>query len=90
MLRPLLALLVAATLAGCAAISSLNSAAATLDAFELRAPAGVPVARSQQGIDFIVEVPSASGAIDSDRILVRPSPRRSPTSPTRAGPPPRR
>ncbi|MCU0854067.1 MAG: ABC-type transport auxiliary lipoprotein family protein, partial [Rhodobacteraceae bacterium] len=26
-----------------------------------------------QGIDFIVEVPSASGAIDTDRILVRPT-----------------
>jgi cholesterol transport system auxiliary component len=74
MLRPLLALAIAASLAGCSAISSLNSAAATLDAFELRAPTGVPVARSQQGIDFIVEIPAASGAIDSDRVLVRPTP----------------
>lgn len=73
MLRPLLAVLVAAALSGCAAIGSLNTAAAALDAFELRAPADVPVARSQQGIDFIVEVPSASGAIDTDRILVRPT-----------------
>ena len=74
MLRPFLALLAAAALSGCAAIGSLNSAATALDAFELRAPAGVPVARAPQAIDFIVEVPSASGAIDTDRILVRPTP----------------
>ena len=74
MLRPLLALVAAAALSGCAAIGSLNSAATALDAFELRAPSGAPVARSPQGIDFIVEVPSASGAIDTDRILVRPTP----------------
>lgn len=74
MLRPLSALLVAALLSGCAAISSLNSSATALDAFEMRAPAGLPVARSPQAIDFIVEVPSASGAIDTDRILVRPTP----------------
>jgi cholesterol transport system auxiliary component len=73
MLRPFLALAAAALLSGCAAISSLNSAASTLDAFELRAPANMPVARAQQGVDFIVEVPSASGAIDTDRILVRPT-----------------
>jgi cholesterol transport system auxiliary component len=74
MLRPLSALLAAALLSGCAAIGSLNSAATSLDAFELRAPAGLPVARSPQAIDFIVELPSAAGAIDTDRILVRPTP----------------
>jgi len=73
MLRPFLALAAAALLSGCAAITSLNTAASSLDAFELRAPTGVPVARSPQAIDFIVEVPSASGAIDTDRILVRPT-----------------
>jgi cholesterol transport system auxiliary component len=73
MLRPLLALAAAALLSGCAAISSLNSAASTLDAFEIRAPSDIAAARSQQGIDFIVEVPSASGAIDTDRVLVRPT-----------------
>jgi cholesterol transport system auxiliary component len=73
MLRPFLAFSAAALLSGCAAIGSLNSAASTLDAFEIRAPSDIPVARSQQGIDLIVEVPSASGAIDTDRVLVRPS-----------------
>lgn len=75
MLRSFLALLAAMSLTGCAAITSLDRAATALDAFEMRAPAGVPVARSPQGIDFIVEVPSASGAIDTDRILVRPTAR---------------
>ena len=73
MFRPLPALLAAALLSGCAAISSLNTAAEALDAFELRAPAGLPVAGSPQAIDFIVELPSAAGAIDTDRILVRPT-----------------
>ena len=73
MLRPVTALLAAALLSGCAALGSLNSAATTLPAFELRAPAGLPVARAPQGIDLIVEVPTAAGAIDSDRILVRPT-----------------
>jgi cholesterol transport system auxiliary component len=73
MLRPLFTFLAAAALSGCAAISSLNSAAGSLDAFEVRAPSGLPVARSAQDIDVIVEVPSASGAIDTDRILVRPT-----------------
>jgi cholesterol transport system auxiliary component len=68
----LLILLAAASLAGCSAIASLDRAATPLDAFELRAPAEVPVARTPQGIDLVVEVPSASGAIDVDRILIRP------------------
>ena len=74
MLRPLPALLTALMLSGCSAISSLNSAAESLDAFELRAPAALPVAGSPQAIDLVVEVPSAAGAIDTDRILVRPTP----------------
>jgi cholesterol transport system auxiliary component len=72
--RPLPALLAAVLLAGCGAITSLDRASTPLDAFELRAPATVPVARSSQGIEFTVELPSASGAIDTDRILVRPTP----------------
>lgn len=71
--RALPALLAAALLAGCGAITSLDRASRPLDAYELRAPAAVPVARSAQAIEFVVELPSASGAIDTDRILVRPS-----------------
>ena len=72
MRRSLLFCLLAVSLAGCSALSALDRAAQALDVYELRAP-NVPVARSVQGIHFIVEVPAASGAIDTDRILIRPS-----------------
>jgi cholesterol transport system auxiliary component len=70
MLRPLL---LALLLPGCAAISALDRAAEPLDAYEIRAPQ-IAAARAPQGVHFVVEVPSASGAIDTESILVRPSP----------------
>jgi cholesterol transport system auxiliary component len=73
MIRPILVSLCLAALSGCAAVSAIGRASEVLDAYELQGPAAVPVARSVQGIQFIVEVPTASGAIDTDRILVRPS-----------------
>lgn len=72
--RLLLSLLALAALGGCTAIGAVNRAAEPLDAFEVRAPDTAPEARTTQGIDFIVTEPSASGAIDTDRILVRPMP----------------
>jgi cholesterol transport system auxiliary component len=73
MLRPILLSLSLALLSGCAAVTALGRASEVLDAYELRGPETVPVARSVQGIEFVVELPTASGAIDTDRILVRPS-----------------
>lgn len=61
-------------LAGCSALSALSDAAEPRDAFQLQAPLPGPVARgTPRAEDVIVEIPSASGAIDTDRILVRPS-----------------
>lgn len=76
MLRPLLlALAASVALTGCTAVGALNRASEPLDVYELRAPADLPVARGRpQAIDFVVEVPSASGVVDTDRILVRPTP----------------
>lgn len=74
MLRLLILSVFAAALSGCAALGALDRAAEPLDVYELRAPDAAPVARSTQGIHFVVEAPSASGAIDTDRILIRPSP----------------
>lgn len=74
MLRPLILSLAAAALSGCTALGVLDRAAEPLDVYELRAPDTAPVARSTQGIHFVVETPSASGAIDTDRILIRPTP----------------
>lgn len=75
MLKPVLSAVVAfGLLGGCAAIGALNEATDPLDVYELRAPADAPAARgAPQGIDLIVEVPNSGGAIDTDRILIRPS-----------------
>lgn len=73
MLRPILLSLCFATLSGCAAVTALGRASEVLDAYELKAPEAMPVARAAQGIEFVVEQPTASGAIDTDRILVRPT-----------------
>jgi cholesterol transport system auxiliary component len=71
---PALALIASVALTGCSGLGVLGRAGAPQDVFEIRAPAALPVARNRpQAIDFIVEVPSASGALDTDSIMVRPS-----------------
>lgn len=72
--RPLAGLLLAAALSGCSALGALDRASAALDVYELRAPVAFPQARNAQSIDFVVEPPSASASIATDRILVRPTP----------------
>lgn len=62
-------------LSGCSALGALGRASAPQDVFEIRAPATLPVARGRpQSIDVVVEVPFASGAFDTDAIMVRPTP----------------
>ena len=56
---------------GCAAISSLSGAAAPLDAYALTPLAGPGDARGSRHV--VVEVPTTSGAIATNRILVKPS-----------------
>jgi cholesterol transport system auxiliary component len=69
----LLALLLAlAPIAGCSALSSLDSAARSLDTYELSvppAPAG-SVATGRRVMQ--VSMPTASGGIGTDRIMIRP------------------
>lgn len=59
-------------LGGCAALGALNAASERGDAFELRPPANVVRATATQNVQLVIDVPTASGAIDTDRILVRP------------------
>lgn len=75
MFRTTLFALLAAFLSGCGAISALGDATTPLDAYELRAPDDVPAAagRALQR-DLIIEIPNASGALDTDRIMIRPNP----------------
>lgn len=60
--------------AGCSAISAVGNATTTLEVYTLRAPQAAAVARNPAPIDLIVELPTTSGALDSDRIMIRPSP----------------
>lgn len=71
--RAALLALAPAVLAGCAAISSLDSASRTLEAYELSAPAG-EVAGTRTARTLLVELPTASGGLGTDRIMVKPNP----------------
>ena len=69
------ALMLAAALAGlsgCAAVSALSSASQPLAAYTLSPVSFTAAGRGSRHV--VVETPSASGAIATDRILVKPSP----------------
>lgn len=65
------ALIAALALPGCAALSSLSGASTPLDAYALTPLAGPGGARGARHV--VVEVPTTSGAIATDRILVKPN-----------------
>ncbi|NBB98466.1 MAG: hypothetical protein GVY34_09915 [Alphaproteobacteria bacterium] len=60
-------------LGGCGAVSALNKAATPLDAYELRAPGDLPQAGRSLNRALSIEPPTTSGALDTDRILVKPN-----------------
>ncbi|MFZ5963208.1 ABC-type transport auxiliary lipoprotein family protein [Thalassococcus sp. BH17M4-6] len=66
---PFLALLV---LSGCSALSALGDATETLDVYELRAPDTLPVASRTLPLQVTVELPTTSGALVTDRIMIKP------------------
>lgn len=70
--RALLLVLALTGLSGCAALSALSGATEPLAVFELQPPDDIPPARRTLARDVIVEVPSTSGALDTDRIMIRP------------------
>ena len=61
-------------LAGCSALSALGDAATPQAVFELRAPTALPVAARPRAWDVIVELPTTGGALETDRIMIRPGP----------------
>ncbi|PVA06646.1 ABC-type transport auxiliary lipoprotein family protein [Thalassorhabdomicrobium marinisediminis] len=61
-------------LAGCSALGALNDVSTPLGVYELRAPDTLPTARRTAAHDIIVEVPTTSGVLETDRILIRPDP----------------
>ncbi|MFN3823525.1 MAG: ABC-type transport auxiliary lipoprotein family protein [Pseudorhodobacter sp.] len=70
----LISLATAALLPGCAAISALSGAATSLENYDLAAPADAPQARRTIARQMVVEVPTAPGALMSERIMIRPRP----------------
>jgi len=61
-----------ALLSGCGALSAIGDATTPLDAYELRAPA-LPQAGRMLGRALSVELPTSSGALETDRILIKPN-----------------
>lgn len=62
------------TTAGCSALSSIESASKPLDTYELSAlpPGSVTATRSRRTLE--VALPTATGALTSDRIVIKPTP----------------
>ncbi len=71
MVRILPLVLIAWALSGCSTLSALGEASQTLDVYELQTPRIEPAAR-RSAAELVVEKPVASGALDTDRILIRP------------------
>ena len=59
-------------LGGCGTLGALGQASRPLDVYELRAPSDLPVAASPLRREVIVELPTATGTLDTDRIMIRP------------------
>lgn len=69
-----LALIGTLLMGGCSAISAISGAASPLAVYELRAPvAGLIASRGRSSRNLVVELPGASGALNTDRIMIRPS-----------------
>ena len=72
-LRPVAVLCMMSALAGCSALGALGDASTPLSVYDLRAPQGAPVVQgSALARDVIVELPTTSGVLQTDRILIRP------------------
>ena len=74
LIRTALAILMTLSLGGCAAISSLTSAATTLEAYELQLATDLPAVQGSVARDLVIETPTSGGALDTDRIMIRPGP----------------
>lgn len=71
--RALVLIALMPALAGCSALGALGDATTPLDVYDLRAPEGAPVARGGPlARDVIVELPTTSGVLNTDRIMIRP------------------
>jgi cholesterol transport system auxiliary component len=69
-----LCLLAGFALSGCAAITSIGDATTPLEAYDLRTPTDMPAVQGRLQRDLVIETPTAGGALDTDRIMIRPGP----------------
>lgn len=61
-------------LSACGAISALGDAATPLEVFVLEPPGDLPVRQGRPlARDIVIEEPTASGAVSTDRIMIQPS-----------------
>lgn len=72
-IRTIATILALSALTGCSAISAITSAATPLEVYELRPPDTIPASRGQLARDLIIEVPTTGGALNTDRIMIRPN-----------------
>lgn len=73
LLRRFALLCVLPILAGCSALGALDDAATPLNVYDLRAPQGAPVVQGTAlARDVTIELPTTSGVLTTDRILIRP------------------
>ncbi|MGY9046594.1 hypothetical protein P775_01665 [Puniceibacterium antarcticum] len=62
-------------LAGCSAITAISDVTVPLDVYELRAPEDMPTARGTSlPLSVTIETPTTGGALQTDRIMIRPDP----------------
>ncbi len=77
-MTPLRAILLVAALSGlggCSAISALSDASVPLDVYDLRAPDDIPATRGAPlPLTVTIETPTTGGALQTDRIMIRPDP----------------
>lgn len=73
-IRRILPLLAVFALSGCAAITSIGDATTPLEAYDLRAPTDMPAVEGRLQRDLVIETPTTGGALDTDRIMIRPGP----------------
>jgi cholesterol transport system auxiliary component len=69
----ILTLTLLSVLGGCSALGALSDVTTPLNVFDLRAPSGAPVIQGRQlAQDVVVETPTTSGVLNTDRIMIRP------------------
>lgn len=60
---------------GCATLSALDGVSTALDVYELRAPSSITASTGRTlPLEVIIEEPTTSGALQTDRIMIRPNP----------------